>query len=53
MPSNGAAGFGDGYGDGNGGLIVDLGPGRYRLARHELATPWDGETVVAVAFTAA
>ncbi len=52
IPSNGAASFGDGYGDGNGGLVVDLGPGRYRLARHELATPWDDETLVAVAFTA-
>jgi hypothetical protein len=52
IPSNGAVEFGDGYGDGNGGLIVDLGPGRYRLARHEIATPWDGETLVAVVFTA-
>jgi hypothetical protein len=41
VPSGGAIEFGDGYGEGNGGLIVDLGPGRYRLARHELAAPWD------------
>jgi hypothetical protein len=43
LPAGGALEFGDGYGDGNGGLIVDLGPGRYRLARHELAAPWDGD----------
>ncbi|HEX7704232.1 MAG TPA: hypothetical protein VF403_25995 [Kofleriaceae bacterium] len=41
VPSGGAIEFGDGYGEGNGGLIVDLGPGRYRLARHEIAAPWD------------
>jgi hypothetical protein len=43
MPAGGVLEFGDGYGDGNGGLIVDLGAGRYRLARHELAAPWDGD----------
>jgi hypothetical protein len=43
LPAGGVAEFGDGYGDGNGGLIVDLGPGRYRLARHELPAPWDGD----------
>lgn len=49
LASGGAIEFGDGYGDGNGGLIVDLGPGRYRLARHELAAPWDGDqTIVAM-----
>ena len=41
VPSGGAIEFGDGYGEGNGGLIVDLGRGRYRLARHEIAAPWD------------
>lgn len=41
VPAGGALAFGDGYGDGNGGLIVDLAPGRYRLLRHEIAAPWD------------
>jgi hypothetical protein len=41
VPSGGALAFGDGYGDGNGGLIIDLPPGLYRLLRHEIAAPWD------------
>ncbi len=41
VPSGGALAFGDGYGDGNGGLIIDLAAGRYRLLRHEVAAPWD------------
>ncbi|MEO8844279.1 MAG: hypothetical protein ABI591_10005 [Kofleriaceae bacterium] len=49
LPAGGAVELGDGYGDGNGGLIVDLGPGRYRLARHELAAPWaNDQSVVAM-----
>jgi hypothetical protein len=46
LASGGAVEFGDGYGDGKGGLIVDLGAGRYRLARHELAAPWDGDQML-------
>ena len=33
VPSGGALAFGDGYGEGNGGLIVDLEPGNYLLLR--------------------
>jgi hypothetical protein len=43
MPSGGALAFGDGYGDGNGGLIVDVGPGSYLLLRREVAAPWDAD----------
>jgi len=54
LASGGAVEFGDGYGDGNGGLIVDLGPGRYQLARHEIAAPWDAaQALVAMSFTRA
>ena len=42
-PSGGALAFGDGYGDGNGGLVIDVGDGNYRLLRRELAAPWDSE----------
>jgi len=52
VPSGGARGFGDGYGEGDGGLIVDLGPGSYRVARREHAAPWDDAArLVAVSFT--
>ncbi len=37
----GVLAFDDGYGEANGGLIVDLGPGRYLLLRREVAAPWD------------
>ncbi len=40
VPSGGAVGFGDGYGERDGGLIIDLAPGRYRLCRRELTAPW-------------
>ncbi len=44
--------FGDGYSEGDGGLVVDVGPGAYRLARHELAAPWaDDQVVVAMYLT--
>ncbi len=43
VPSGGALAFGDGYGEGNSGLIVDIGAGRYRMLRGELAAPWDGD----------
>ncbi|MDB4963572.1 MAG: hypothetical protein JWP01_3571 [Myxococcales bacterium] len=43
VPSGGALEFGDGYGDGTSGLIVDLGPGSYQLRRGELAAPWDAD----------
>lgn len=43
VPSGGALAFGDGYGEGNSGLIVDIGAGRYLLMRHEVAAPWDGD----------
>ena len=43
VPDGGALAFGDGYGEGNGGLIVDVGPGRFRLLRHEVAAPWDAD----------
>jgi hypothetical protein len=41
VPSGGALAFGDGYGDGNSGLIIDLPPGSYRLLRHEVTAPGD------------
>lgn len=43
VPSGGALSFGDGYGENHGGLVVDLGPGRYQLSRHEIAAPWDAD----------
>lgn len=43
VPSGGALSFGDGYGENHGGLVVDLGPGRYQLLRHEIAAPWDAD----------
>ncbi len=42
--------FGDGYADGDGALIVDLGPGRYRLARHETTASWDDDQVLVTMF---
>ena len=50
LPSGGVVSFGDGYGDGDGALIVDLGAGRYRLMRHETAAPWDDEQVLVTMF---
>ena len=43
LPSGGALAFGDGYGEGNGGLVVDIGAGRHQLSRAELAAPWDAD----------
>ncbi len=49
MPAGGVVAFGDGYGDGHGGLIVDVGVGTYRLLRHEAAAPWaDDQALVAM-----
>ncbi len=50
LPSGGVASFGDGYGDGDGALIVDLGAGRFQLARKETAAPWDDEQVLVTMF---
>ncbi|MEJ7597414.1 MAG: hypothetical protein WKG01_05845 [Kofleriaceae bacterium] len=33
--------FGDGYGEGNGGLVVDVGTGTHTLLRREIEAPWD------------
>jgi hypothetical protein len=44
LSPGGALSFGDGYGDGNGGLVVDIGEGRHRLVRGEIAAPWDPAT---------
>lgn len=52
VPSGGALELGDGYGDANGGLIVDLPPGRYRLLRHEIAAPWDADLALVVMYLA-
>ncbi len=53
VPSGGIAGFGDGYGEGHGGAVVDLGVGTYRLARHEVAADFaDGRALVAIFVTA-
>jgi hypothetical protein len=41
VPTGGALEFGDGYGEGNGGLIVDIGAGKYLLMRRDVAAPWD------------
>ena len=51
VPSGGAVEFGDGYGEGNGGLIVDLPPGRYRLLR--LEQPWAEQALVVMYLGAA
>ncbi len=49
MPGGGAVAFGDGYGEGNGGLIVDVGAGTYLVSRHEVAAPWDdGQALIAM-----
>jgi hypothetical protein len=50
VPSGGALAFGDGYGDGNSGLIVDLGPGSYQLRRGEIAAPWDADRSLVVMY---
>jgi hypothetical protein len=43
VPAGGALPFGDGYGESTSGLIIDAGPGRYVLQRHEVAAPWDDD----------
>lgn len=50
LPSGGTVEFGDGYGERNGGLIVDIGPGRYLLSRHEVAAPWDADQSLVVMY---
>ncbi len=52
VPSGGALEFGDGYGEGSGGLIVDLPPGRYRLLRHEVTAPWDADQALVAMYLA-
>ncbi len=52
VPSGGSVEFGDGYGDGNGGLIIDLPPGRYRLLRNEIAAPWDADLALVAMYLA-
>lgn len=42
--------FGDGYGDGDGGLVVHVGAGTHRLCKRELAAPWDDDTMLAVMY---
>jgi hypothetical protein len=49
VPSGAAVAFGDGYDEGNGGLIVDVPPGRYRLLHGNVAARWDeDQSLVAV-----
>ncbi len=50
VPRAGALAFGDGYGAGNAGLIVDVGPGTYALARRELEAPWDPAQALVVMY---
>jgi hypothetical protein len=50
LPAGGALEFGDGYGDGNGGLIVDVGAGTHLLVRHELTAPWADEQTLVVMY---
>ena len=50
VPAAGALAFGDGYGSGNAGLIVDVGPGAYTLARRELEAPWDPAQALVVMY---
>lgn len=45
VPAGGAVELADGYGEGNGGLVVDLGAGTYRLLRRELSSSDDGMLV--------
>lgn len=49
VPAGGAVELADAYGEGNGGLIVDLGAGTHRLLRRELSSS-DDETLVAMYF---
>jgi hypothetical protein len=46
LPSGGALSFGDGYGTSDSGLIIDLGPGRYRLLRRELPASWSADQAI-------
>lgn len=47
VPNTGAVAFGDGYGEGDGGMVVDLGAGSHRLLKRELEAPWeDGPSLV-------
>ncbi len=50
VPAGGALAFGDGYGDGNNGLIVDVGAGAYVLSRQEMAAPWDADQLLVAMF---
>jgi len=52
VPDDGAIEFGDGYGEGNGGLIVAMPQGRYRLLRHEVAAPWDADLALVAMYLA-
>jgi hypothetical protein len=45
VPSGGALAFGDGYGEGEGGAVVDVGAGSYQLRKRELDAA-DGATLV-------
>ncbi len=51
VSSGGALAFGDGYGEREGGVVVDLGPGKHRLLKRELDAPWDdGPSLVVMYF---
>lgn len=50
VPSGGALVFGDGYGDGEGGVVVDAGAGTHRLCKRELEAAWDCDQALTVMY---
>ena len=50
VPSGGAVAFGDGYVDGDCGVVVDVGQGSHRLLKRELVAPWDAALALTVMY---
>ena len=46
----GAVTFGDGYGDGEGGVVIDAGIGTHALKKRELVAPWDEDQTLVVMY---
>ncbi len=50
LAAGGATTFGDGYGDGDSGLVVDAGAGTHRLCKREIEAPWASDTALVVMY---